>query len=146
MVLPKQLLPLYHDSYDAHFPRVSITVQKTLEKFLKEGHWERHLRKIRALNKKKHTLLKSLLATHLKKSYKIVAQGAGLAILIYPTLPFDWEKFLRLCEEARIKVYLSKERSGGDFEAIRMGFGGFEEKELEKAIIAFSNVWYQALK
>ncbi len=58
MVLPKHLLPLYHDSYNSHFSSVSIVTQKTLELFMAQGHWERHLRKIRTLNKKKHNLLK----------------------------------------------------------------------------------------
>lgn len=146
MVLPKQLLSLYHDSYDTHFARVSITTQKTLEKFMKEGHWERHLRKIRTRNKKKHHLLKSLLKSHLKESFSIVAEGAGLAILIYPTVPFDWDKFKILAEKNRLKLYFAKERCGGDFEAIRMGFGGFSEAGLKEAVEAFSKVWYGALK
>jgi GntR family transcriptional regulator/MocR family aminotransferase len=145
MVLPKQLLPLYYDSYDKHFARVSITTQKTLERFMKEGHWERHLRKIRTHNKRKHKLLKSLLKSHLKESFTILAEGAGLAILIYPSVPFDWEKFKASAEENRIKLYFSKERCGGEFEAIRMGFGGFSEEGLKKAIEAFAKIWWQAL-
>lgn len=144
MVLPKQLLALYKMSYDAHFPRVSITTQKTLEFFIKEGHWERHLRKIRTINKKKHNLLKELLKKNLKESFEIVAEGAGLAILIHPTVTFDWKKFKSLAEKESIKIYFAKERSGGDFEAIRMGFGGFLLEELEEAIEAFSKIWHQA--
>jgi GntR family transcriptional regulator/MocR family aminotransferase len=145
LVLPKQLLPLYKESYDAHFPRVAITTQKTLELFMREGHWERHLRKIRTINKKKHNLLKQLLQEKLKESFKIVAEGAGLAILIHPTVAFDWEKFKKLSEQNSIKIYLAKERSGGDFEAIRMGFGGFSEEELFEVIDAFSLVWKDAI-
>ena len=112
---------------------------------MSEGHWERHLRKIRTLNKKKHHLLKQLLQEKLKESFKIVAEGAGLAILIHPTVAFDWEKFKQLSEQNSIKIYLAKERSGGNFEAIRMGFGGFSQEELVKAIDAFSVVWLQCL-
>ena len=144
MILPHHLLPLYKQSYDAHFPRVSITTQKTLELFMKEGHWERHLRKIRTLNKKKHNYLKELLHKKLKNSFKIVAEGAGLAILINPISPrFDLEKLKNLAEDAGIKLYFAKERSGGEFEAIRMGFGGFLLEELEEAVDAFAEVWHQ---
>jgi len=145
MVLPKQLLSLYKMSYDAHFPRVSITTQKTLELFIKEGHWERHLRKIRTINKKKHHYLKTLLKKHLKNSFEVVAEGAGLAILINPTVAFDWNKFKQLAEKNKIKLYFAKERSGGNFEAIRMGFGGFLLKELEEAIEAFSLIWHESI-
>jgi GntR family transcriptional regulator/MocR family aminotransferase len=145
MVLPKQLLHLYKASYDAHFPRVALTTQKTLELFMKEGHWERHLRKIRTINKKKHNLLKQLLQEKLQDTFVIVAEGAGLSILINPTVAFDWEKFKNLSEQNSIKIYLAKERSGGEFEAIRMGFGGFSEEDLIKAIDAFAFVWNQSL-
>jgi len=145
MVLPKQLLALYKMSYDAHFPRVSITTQKTLELFMKEGYWERYLRKIRTINKKKHHLLKKLLQKNLENTFEIVADGAGLAILINPTVAFDWERFKSLANKESIKLYFAKERSGGDFEAIRMGFGGFSENELDKALKAFTSIWYQSI-
>ena len=145
MVLPKQLLPLYKDSYDAYFPRVSITTQKTLELFIEEGHWEKHLRKIRTLNKKKHHLLKQLLQEKLGDTFEIVAEGAGLAILINPTVAFNWDTLKSLAEQASIKLYFAKERSGGDFEAIRMGFGGFSQAELKEAIQAFTLIWHRSL-
>ena len=145
MVLPKHLVPRYKKSYDAHFPRVALTTQKTLELFLKEGHWERHLRKIRTLNKKKHHLLKKLLKETLHDTFEIVSEGAGLAILINPTVPFHWEKFKTLAEKERIKLYFAKERCGGNFEAIRMGFGGFNETSLKEAIEIFATIWHQSL-
>lgn len=141
MVLPNRLLSLYNESYDAHFPRVSITTQKTLELFMSEGHWDRHLRKIRTINKKKHNLMRDLLKEKLGDTMEILSQGGGLAILIHPTVAFDWEKFKELAEKKKIKLYFAKERSGGDFEAIRMGFGGFSEKELKEAVEAFVRIW-----
>ena len=141
MVLPEHLLSAYHDSYDSHFPRVSLTMQKTLALFMKEGHWERHLRKIRTYNKKKHELMKAELKLRLKETFEIVAQGAGLAILINPTVPFDWEKLRNESERRGIKLYFAKERCGGEFEAIRMGFGGFSEEEIVDGVKAFGALW-----
>ncbi len=145
MVLPPKLLELYKNNYDFHFPRVSITTQKTLALFMKDGYWQKHLRKIRTLNKKKHNLLKELLQKHLKSTFTIEAQGAGLAILINPRVEFDWEKFKKLSDEKNIKLYFAKERSGGDFEAIRMGFGGFLLEEITPAVKAFSEIWYMSI-
>jgi len=145
MILPQQLLPLYKDSYDTHFPRVSITTQKTLTLFMKEGHWERHLRKIRTINKKKHNFLKQLLKEKLSDSFEIVAEGAGLSILINPTVAFNWEKFKTLSEQQSLKIYLTKERSGGNFDALRMGFGGFTHEQLAEAMEVFAKVWFQSI-
>ena len=145
MVLPKQLLSKFKKSYDAHFPRVSLMTQKTLEVFMHEGHWDKHIRKIRTLNKKKHTLMKILFKDKLDNTYEILSEGGGLAILIMPTVPFDWDMFMSLAEENSIKLYLAKERSGGNFEALRMGFGGFSKELLEEAVEAFATIWKRSL-
>jgi len=44
-------------------------------------------------------------------------------------------------EEARIKIYLAKERCGGEFEAVRMGFGGLSEEEILEGVEVFGEVW-----
>jgi len=67
--LPNSILELYKNSYDSHFARVSITTQKVLEKFIKDGYFERHLRKIRTLNRKKHNLMLESLNNQLKDKY-----------------------------------------------------------------------------
>jgi GntR family transcriptional regulator/MocR family aminotransferase len=146
MVLPRHLMPQFAASYDAHFARVSLLTQKTLELFIGSGHYARHLRRIRTLNRKKHDRMKALFAEHLGKTYTILAQGGGLAILIMPTVPFDWKRFFARAEEERIKLYMARERSGGTFEAIRMGFGGFGLDELEEAVVAFGRVWREAVR
>ncbi len=145
MLLPQHLLSHYHDSFDAHFAKVSLMTQKTLEAFMKEGHWDKHVRKIRILNKKKHTIMIEELTKQLGDTFVIVSQGGGLAILINPKVPFDWEKFKIMAEEKRIKLYFAKERCGGEFEAIRMGFGGFSEEGIVEAVKEFAKVWREAL-
>ena len=86
--------------------------------------------------------MKESLLKYLGESCQIIAEGAGLAILIIPTKPnFDWKKLKRVSEESGIAIHLAKERSGGDFEAVRMGFGGFRVEEIEGAVEAFNEVW-----
>ena len=145
MVMPSWFMEAYKKSYDAHFSRVSLTTQLTLSAFMREGHWSSQIRRARILNKRKHKVMKNSLNRYLGSSFKIIAEGAGLAILIVPVKPhFDWEKLKRVAEEENIAIYLSKERSGGEFEAIRMGFGGFKIDEIDEAIAAFSRVWSKA--
>lgn len=146
MVLPTHLMDLYQQNFTAFFPSVSLMIQKTLEKFMSEGHWERHLRKIRTLNRKKHNLMKSLLIEKLANTMKIESQGGGLAILINPTIDIDFKRLKELAKEKRIKIYFAKNVSGGDWDAIRMGFGGFKEEEMKEAIEIFSLIWYASKK
>ncbi|WP_428739072.1 PLP-dependent aminotransferase family protein [Sulfurimonas sp.] len=145
MVVPQHLLGLYKTHFDSHFCKVSLDTQITLAHFMKEGHFDKHIRKIRTLHKKKHELLKKLLEEHLGETMKIEAQGAGLAIIITPAVAFDWEKFKILAEQEGIKLYFAKGVSGGSWEALRLGFGGFSEKELYEAVEILSKLWRKAL-
>ncbi len=145
IVLPKRLLKIYKNSYESHFAKASITTQKILALFMKEGHFQRHLRHIRAINRRKHNLMRDTLKAKLKESMHIATEGGGLAILIQPTRPFDWNRLKRLSQEAGLKIYLAKERSGGDFEAVRMGFGGLSEEEILEGVEAFGAVWFASL-
>ena len=140
MVLPRRLMEAYR-TFHGRFPRVGLTTQKILELFFKEGHWERHLRKIRNLNRKKHDRMKEALLRHLGGSMEIVSEGGGLSINIRPVGKMDRERLRRRAEEAGIKLYFAKEVSGGEWDAVRMGFGGFEEEEIEPAVEAFARVW-----
>jgi len=145
IVLPNQLLPLYQKHYDFDISRVSLMTQKTLEFFMKEGHWERHLRKIRTLNRKKHNLMKQLLIEQLGDTMRIDSQGGGLAILINPIGDFDWELLKDLSQKNKLKLHFSKKFSGDKWEAIQMGFGGLKENEIENAIEIFSAIWKKCI-
>ena len=90
--------------------------------------------------------MRDTLKATLGDTMQIVAEGGGLAILIHPTVPFDWEKFKRLAKEVHIKIYLAKERCGGEFEAVRMGFGGLSEEKILEGVEVFSGVWREAIQ
>ncbi len=142
LVLPDWMMKQYQSSYDAHFARVSLITQRTLAAFMHEGHWDRHVRRTRILNQKKHQAMRDALIRYLGATGRIVAEGAGLAILIQPTVPeFDWQRLKALASRNRIAIYLAKERSGGEFEAVRMGFGGFRLEEIDEAVAAFAECW-----
>ncbi|WP_419767062.1 PLP-dependent aminotransferase family protein [Arcobacter sp.] len=142
LVVPRLLLKEFNDTFES---RVSLFTQKTLEKFMSEGHWERHLRKIRTLNKKKHNLMKKVLEEKLGITMKIVNQGGGLAIHISPKVSFDWNNLEKLAIKNKIKLHYAKERSGGEWQALMMGFGGFKEDEIEEAVSAFSKIWHECI-
>ena len=144
LVLPMNLIQIYQELFKNSHPSVPIMTQKVLEKFMSEGHWDKHLRKIRTINRKKHNLMKFQLIKKLGNSMKIETQGAGLSILINPTVKMDFEKLKELAKLERIKIYFAKDVSGGDWDAIRMGFGGLKEEEIENAVNLFSKIWFQS--
>jgi GntR family transcriptional regulator / MocR family aminotransferase len=142
IVLPTSLLNTYHQIFDFRFSGVPLDIQKTLTLFLKEGHWEKHLRKIRNINRKKHDLMKEALKEFLKDEIKILREGSGLNLLIKPLVNIDLDKLDELCKQKGVKIYF---KEFFDLErVIALGFGGFEEFEIRDAIKKFSEIWFQS--
>ncbi|KFL33167.1 MULTISPECIES: PLP-dependent aminotransferase family protein [unclassified Sulfurospirillum] len=148
IVLPHRYLEAYAKVCQMRHQRcpVSLCTQKTLELFMKGGHWERHLRKIRTLNRKKHDLMKERLKSTLGSMIEIISEGGGLAILIRPTITIDLKKLRENALKEGIKLYCASDLYGETWEAIRMGFGGLAEREIEEAIALLQNIWIKTLK
>ncbi len=142
IVLPTKLLPIYKSAFDFSFSGVPIDLQKTLELFLKDGYWEKHLRKIRNSNKKKHEMMKNSLLYYLKDEIKILREGSGLNFLIKPLINIDLNKLEEIAEKKDVKIYFKEY-----FEikkVLALGFGAFEENEIENAIKIFREIWQEA--
>ncbi|WP_368030191.1 PLP-dependent aminotransferase family protein [Arcobacter sp. s6] len=145
MVLPIFLLQEVDKYFDSYFSKVSLFTQKTLELFIKDGHWDKHLRKIRTLNRKKHNLMRDLLKEYLKETMEILVQGGGLSILIKPTVNLDLNKLKEEALKEKIKIYFTNNYEKENWWGIRMGFGGFEEDEIKNAVIAFSKIYNKSI-
>ena len=145
MVLPDFMIEKYKNSFDSHFPKVSLIVQKTLELFLKDGYYEKHIRKMRTLNRKKHNLMKKYLQIYLKDTFIIVSQGSGFCINIKAKNNLNRKKLKQLSLKNKIKIYFTNDITNNEYEAIRMGFGGFEENQIQNAVELFSKIWFEAL-
>ncbi|NVJ52730.1 MAG: PLP-dependent aminotransferase family protein [Campylobacteraceae bacterium] len=146
IVLPKKLVPIYKKIFNFSFSGVPIDIQKSLELFIKEGHWDKHIRKMRTLNKKKHDLMKKAIKEYLKDSVSILREGSGLTILIKAKIDMDWEKLFTLLEENSIKVYSTTCDSNLKDNTIYLGFGGFKEDKISIAVESFSKQWFKAAK
>ena len=90
--------------------------------------------------------MKQLLTKYLGDSILILIEGGGLSINIRPTSDIDYDALRTRAEEAGIKLYFAKDYSGGEWDAIRMGFGGFEMEEIEPAVRAFAEIFLRGIE
>ncbi|QIR77024.1 PLP-dependent aminotransferase family protein [Sulfurospirillum diekertiae] len=148
LVLPHRYLDKYKMLFLTRHQRcsVSLSTQKTLELFMAGGHWERHLRKIRTLNRKKHDVMKETLQKTFGSMIEIISEGGGLAILMRPTHTINLNVLRQNALEKGIKLYLASDYYGNDWEAIRMGFGGLSETEIREGVALLKEVWMNTLE
>lgn len=81
MVLPEELLARYKESLSFIVCPVPSIEQKVLQKFIQDGHFERHINKMRSLYKKKRELLVGEISKSSSR-IKVLGADAGLHLLV----------------------------------------------------------------
>lgn len=103
MVLPQQLIPAYREVGKAFSCAVSRIDQRVLTLFLTEGHFERHLNRMRNIYKEKHDLLLSCLQ-EMGDGVKVSGQGAGVHVIAeFPVK--DSQRFEMCLRERGVVIY-----------------------------------------
>ena len=112
--------------------------------FMEQGHWERHIRRMRMIYKKKHEILLRAVETHFGTRAVVIGQGAGLHVVMM--LPDTTQSEAEILDKARqrgIRLYpFSDFHVTGQPEAttLLLGFGGMNGSEIEQGIAVLSQI------
>ena len=104
MVLPMPLLKQYNEKCQFLHSTVSKVDQLIVERFMKEGYYERHLNKMRALYKSRHDTLLNCLKS-LQCHCTISGENAGLHLLLHLSGSISEQEFIERARERGIQVY-----------------------------------------
>jgi GntR family transcriptional regulator / MocR family aminotransferase len=144
LVLPRSLLVPYRRLFRDYFATVSILEQKTLAKFMEQGHWERHVRRMRIIYKQKHHILLQAIAHHFGGKATVVGQGAGLHVVLQ--LPADNPGETEIIQRAEQKGIHLLPFSGfhvsgkPDSTNLLLGFGGMTADRIEEGVVLLSRL------
>lgn len=145
MVLPQSLLPLYQAHLADYDQSASRIHQQTLALFMKTGEWERHIRRMRTLYKKKHDALLGFLREEMGDSIRITGQDAGISVTVEVRSSCTSQELTAIAAAAGIRVYptdhkwLHPTRQGHP--SFQFGFGGQTVEEMKAGIRLLSEVW-----
>lgn len=147
LVLPQSMVDTYRHLYQDFFPSVSLLEQLTLVKFLEQGHWERQIRRMRTLYKKKHDAMLRAIELHFGTRAVVVGQGAGLHVVLRLSENACGEpEIIARAERNKIRLFpFSWTCNGGNGEAttLMLGFGGMTPEEIEEGIGALHRVCFR---
>jgi GntR family transcriptional regulator / MocR family aminotransferase len=145
LVLPHSLLPGYRRLFQDYCGSVSLLDQMALAAFMEQGHWDRHIRRMRTLYRKKHDALLRAVDRHFGAKAVVIGQGAGLHVI------------LQLVGRALGEdVLIDRARKNGiglfPFSVTRaqvepgpskffLGFGGMTPDEIEQGIELLAKSW-----
>lgn len=106
MVLPHSLQTLYQEKGVLFSTTVSRVDQMIITRFLKEGHFERHLNRMRAVYKGRHDLLLECLKQEkLLDICRVSGENAGVHILLGFLNGMSEEEAVRRAAEQKVRVY-----------------------------------------
>lgn len=145
MVLPGELVPLYQQKLANYNQAASPLIQRALYTFMKDGDFQRHIRRMKKVYQSKHhTLLKSV-KTYLGDRVTVIGEKSGLHVLLNVPGREDHE----LIEKAMacgVKVYSTKtfwynpKNQCSSF--IMLGFGKLSEEAIKKGIRRLQQAWF----
>ncbi|MEG1715659.1 MAG: PLP-dependent aminotransferase family protein [Lachnospiraceae bacterium] len=144
MVIPKRLLNAYQKNTQFLSSTVSKVDQYIVETFMKQGYYERHLNKLRAMYKSRHDKLLSCLK-QLQGKCRISGEHAGVHLLLSFSNDNTEEELIYKAQKVGVKVYgLSEYYAKQDTKkspTILLGYANISEDEIEKAVQLLAQAW-----
>lgn len=145
MVLPQKLLNIYNQEYHLYEQSVPRLNQQILQQFMERGYWERHIRKMRTIYSKKHTVLVNSINKYMDNRVTIIGKDAGLHILVEVKNGMNEEELIDSAANFGVKVYPYSTYLYNKEECLNpriiIGFGGLNEDSIVSGIKLLRESW-----
>jgi GntR family transcriptional regulator/MocR family aminotransferase len=146
LVLPSDLLFQWHRLFENHYPEVPWLSQAVLQSYMEQGHWDRHLRKTQAQNKRKYQLLTNALRRHMGGRVDIMENGSGLHLLVCTLDGRHQDELVRTAATNGVKVYGTKRYWMNVRHPlpnyVLIGFSAIREDRIEAGIGQLAQAWF----
>jgi len=145
-VLPMHLLQAYRETFPYYSSTVPRLDQHVLAQFMRDGHFSKHLNRMRKLYRKKLEKLTQAL-DEFKPTVHISGEQAGMHIVLTVDSESTDRELVELAKQQDIRVYALSDYhqptlSSPSRPQVLIGFGGFKEETIEPAIEALMNAWH----
>lgn len=144
MVLPQPLLDLYKKRLSRFESTTSILNQLTMAKFMEEGEWNRHIKRMRLVYKRKMQQTVSLLTEQFGQTISIIGSQSGLYLLIKVHLNSSEKWLIQNASKVGVKVYPTSiffiENCGSE-PIIKLGFSNLSFDEIQRGVALLKKAW-----
>lgn len=144
MVLPERLAERYEKTCGFYACTVPRNAQEVLYRFMEEGHFERHLNRMRNSYKSKHDVFVKLL----KKEpwvHAVYGDNAGLHVLVEVETSYSEKELLERAKRAGIGVhglseYQINQSAETKYPTLLLGYGNLTEDEIIRGLAALRTI------
>jgi GntR family transcriptional regulator/MocR family aminotransferase len=142
VVVPKDLVPVFaavRDALDIFSPTL---YQAVLADFIREGHFARHIRRMRMLYMERRKTLVSAIRNHMRGLVEVIGDEAGMHLVAL--LPANADDMLVSKEAAQQGIcavplsccYVNPPNRGG----LILGYGGISPRQIQDAILKLAAI------
>ncbi|MGE5704148.1 MAG: PLP-dependent aminotransferase family protein [Clostridia bacterium] len=148
MVLPRRLLAPFRRLQDLLlFEQSSSPLhQRTMQLFMETGFFEKHVRKMRNLYRKKHDAVIAAIGKHFGDKVIISGKDAGLHLFVKINSTKSEQELRQRAKEAGINIasaaYTWFEPWPPERKEFLIGFGGIELEKIEPGIKRLKEIWF----
>ncbi len=145
-VLPKALMQVYTERLSYYSSTVPRFEQHILAHFMRDGHFSKHLNRMRKIYRKKHDKIIQVFTNHYPK-IQITGDEAGMHFLISFTTTKSEATLLQDARNSGIHILSVSNYTFTSIKPVTptflLGFGGLDLDEIEDAVHALMNAFTQ---
>ncbi|MFF2886061.1 PLP-dependent aminotransferase family protein [Paenibacillus sp. NPDC057967] len=146
MVLPRSLLSRLTSI--SHLLMIPSTIdQLAMKAFIEQGHWYRHIRRMRNVYRRKHHRLIELLEDAFGDRIRITGHSAGLHLQVEMRTVCSASELMELAAQAGVRVYdfqqlwMTEGGREGKHPNVYFGFAGISEADMEEGMKRLQEAW-----
>lgn len=145
MILPAPLMESASFMLAGYSQTVSPIIQRAAAVYMRDGHWARHIRRMKRIYQSRHRALTTAVKRHMGDRAELIGDRSGLHVLL-DVKGRHRDELARLAELADCRIY-SPAKHWNDPDRcpdsyIMLGFGGLTEEELEEGIRRLAAAWF----
>ncbi|WP_420829068.1 PLP-dependent aminotransferase family protein [Brevibacillus fulvus] len=144
MVLPQPLLNGYKQRFAQFESATSLLSQFAMAKFMEEGEWNRHIKRMRLVYKRKMQLFVVELRKHFQRDLSIIGEQSGLYLLVKAHWERTEEWLIQQAASHGVKVYPTSPffvKNKPDQAIIKLGFSNLSMEEIRLGVKLLKKAW-----
>ena len=146
LVLPEPLRDRWREAFASSYSPVPWLNQQVLARFMADGSWDRHLRRVQAKNRRKYETLTRVLSATMGNDVEMLENGTGLHLLVRVRDGRPQDELVRQAAEADVAVYPTKkywtDPARHVSSTVLVGFSSIAEDDIEPGIRALAAAWF----
>lgn len=147
MVLPPKFLGRYLRVFNYAHPAVSWLDQEVLARFITQGHWEAHARKMAKGNHRRHNILLESLRENFGDKLGISGEYAGMHLYVSVKNGMSQRDLVHTAYEQGVNVYSTARfwfSSPSEQDKIMLGFSAIADDDIEPGVARLRKAWFPA--